>query len=144
MPIPIRQNLRMARYLVRQRLAKREKYPLIVELEPLFACNLACPGCGKIQYPTEILPPARAPRRQAFAAIEECGAPMVSIAGGEPLLHPQIEEIVEEPHQAQEVRLPVHERDPAAKQYRPLQAARRTSPGWSTSTVCDERHDEAV
>ncbi len=94
MPIPIRQNMRMAAYLVRQRLARREKYPLIVELEPLFACNLACPGCGKIQYPTEILRKRVTPEA-AFAAIEECGAPMVSIAGGEPLLHPQIEEMVE-------------------------------------------------
>jgi len=94
MPIPIRQNLLMAAYLTRQRLAKREKYPLIVELEPLFACNLACPGCGKIQYPTEILRQRVTPEA-AFAAVEECGAPMVSIAGGEPLLHPQIEEIVE-------------------------------------------------
>lgn len=93
MPIPIRQNLRMATYLMRQRLAKREKYPLIVELEPLFACNLACPGCGKIQYPTDILRQRLSPEA-AFAAIEESGAPMVSIAGGEPLLHPQIEEIV--------------------------------------------------
>jgi hopanoid biosynthesis associated radical SAM protein HpnH len=94
MPIPIRQNLRMATYLMRQRLAKREKYPLIVELEPLFACNLACSGCGKIQYPTEILRQRLSPEA-AFAAIEESGAPMVSIAGGEPLLHPQIKEIVE-------------------------------------------------
>jgi hopanoid biosynthesis associated radical SAM protein HpnH len=93
MPIPIRQNLRMASYLARQRLTRREKYPLIVELEPLFACNLACPGCGKIQYPTEILRKRLTPEA-AFAAIEECGAPMVSIAGGEPLLHPQIEEMV--------------------------------------------------
>ena len=94
MPIPIRQNMRMAAYLVRQKLARREKYPLIVELEPLFACNLACPGCGKIQYPTEILRQRVTPEA-AFAAIEESGAPMVSIAGGEPLLHPQIEEMVE-------------------------------------------------
>jgi hopanoid biosynthesis associated radical SAM protein HpnH len=93
MPIPIRQNLRMASYLMRQKFAKREKYPLIVELEPLFVCNLACPGCGKIQYPTEILRKRLSPE-QAFAAIEESGAPMVSVAGGEPLLHPQIEEIV--------------------------------------------------
>ncbi len=93
MPIPIRQNLRMATYLLRQRLAKREKYPLIVELEPLFACNLACPGCGKIQFPTEILRQRLTPEA-AFAAIEECGAPMVSVAGGEPLLHPQIEEMI--------------------------------------------------
>ena len=86
MPIPIRQNLLMAAYLTRQRLAKPEKYPLIVELEPLFACNLACPGCGKIQYPTEIL--RKRPSEAAFAAVEECGAPMVSIAGGEPLAPP--------------------------------------------------------
>src|SRR5580700_11238305 len=93
MSIPIRQNLRMASYLMRQRLKGVEKYPLIVELEPLFVCNLACPGCGKIQYPTEVLRRRVAPE-EAFAAVEECGAPMVSIAGGEPLLHPQIEEIV--------------------------------------------------
>jgi hopanoid biosynthesis associated radical SAM protein HpnH len=63
-------------------------------LEPLFACNLACPGCGKIQYPTDVLRQRLTPE-DAFAAIEESGAPMVSIAGGEPLLHPQIEEIVQ-------------------------------------------------
>jgi hopanoid biosynthesis associated radical SAM protein HpnH len=94
MPIPVRQNLRMASYLMRQKLARREKFPLIVELEPLFVCNLACPGCGKIQYPTEILR-KRLSVEEAIGAIEECGAPMVSIAGGEPLLHPQIVEIVE-------------------------------------------------
>ena len=93
MSIPLRQNLRMASYLMRQRLRRVEKYPLIVELEPLYVCNLACPGCGKIQYPTEILRRRVSPE-EAFAAVEECGAPMVSIAGGEPLLHPQIEEIV--------------------------------------------------
>ena len=94
MGIPLRQNLRMTSYLIKQKLARREKYPLIVELEPLFVCNLSCPGCGKIQYPTEVLRKRVSPD-EAFAAIEECGAPMVSIAGGEPLLHPQIEEIVE-------------------------------------------------
>jgi len=55
MPIPLRQNMRMSAYLFRQKVTRREKFPLIVELEPLFSCNLACPGCGKIQYPTEIL-----------------------------------------------------------------------------------------
>ena len=95
MPIPVRQNLRMGSYLVRQKLARREKFPLIVELEPLFACNLACPGCGKIQYPTDILR-QRLTVDDAVGAIEECGAPMVSIAGGEPLLHPQIKEMVDE------------------------------------------------
>ncbi|HLI15230.1 MAG TPA: adenosyl-hopene transferase HpnH [Acidimicrobiales bacterium] len=93
MGIPLRQNLRMAAYLMKQRLRGIEKYPLIVELEPLFVCNLACPGCGKIQYPTEVLRRRLTPE-EAFAAIEESGAPMVSVAGGEPLLHPQIEEIV--------------------------------------------------
>jgi hopanoid biosynthesis associated radical SAM protein HpnH len=94
MPIPLRQNLRMASYLMKQRIKGVEKYPLIVELEPLFVCNLACPGCGKIQYPTEILRRRLTPE-DVFGAIEECGAPMVSVAGGEPLLHPQIVDIVE-------------------------------------------------
>ncbi len=93
MGIPFRQNLAMAKYLVTQKLKGVERYPLIVELEPLFVCNLSCPGCGKIQYPTDVLRKRVSPE-QAFAAIEESGAPMVSIAGGEPLLHPQIEEIV--------------------------------------------------
>jgi hopanoid biosynthesis associated radical SAM protein HpnH len=84
----------MAAYLMKQRVKGVEKYPLIVELEPLFVCNLACPGCGKIQYPTEILRRRLSPQ-DVFDAIEECGAPMVSIAGGEPLLHPQITEIVQ-------------------------------------------------
>jgi hopanoid biosynthesis associated radical SAM protein HpnH len=80
---------------LRQKLAHNEKFPLIVELEPLFACNLECNGCGKIQYPTDILR-QRVSVEQAVAAIEECGAPMVSIAGGEPLLHPDIDVMVKE------------------------------------------------
>ena len=87
MPIPLRQSLKIGSYLARQKLAGRKKFPLIVELEPLFACNLECNGCGKIQFPTEILR-KRLSVEQAVAAIEECRAPMVSIAGGEPLLHP--------------------------------------------------------
>ncbi len=66
-----------------------------MELEPLFACNLKCAGCGKIQQPASMLK-QRMPVEQAIGAIEECGAPMVSIAGGEPLMHPQIEQIVGE------------------------------------------------
>ncbi|HMD51390.1 MAG TPA: adenosyl-hopene transferase HpnH [Solirubrobacteraceae bacterium] len=85
----VRQSTRMAWYLVRQRLAKRERFPLIVELEPLFQCNLACSGCGKIQHPEHELR-RRMPVEQAIGAIEESGAPMVSIAGGEPLIHPEI------------------------------------------------------
>ncbi len=93
MAVPLRQNLTVATYLMRQKIARRKRFPLIVELEPLFACNLACPGCGKIQYPTEVLR-QRLSIEDAVGAIEESGAPMVSIAGGEPLLHPDIEGIV--------------------------------------------------
>jgi hopanoid biosynthesis associated radical SAM protein HpnH len=89
MAVTFRQSTRMGWYLMRQRLAKREKFPLLVELEPLFQCNLACTGCGKIQHPEHILR-QRMSVEQAVGAIEECGAPMVSIAGGEPLIHPEI------------------------------------------------------
>src|SRR5437588_5375323 len=95
MPVPVRQQVRMGAYLVRQKIARRKRFPLIVELEPLFACNLECAGCGKIQYPTEILR-QRVSVEDAVAAIEESGAPMVSIAGGEPLLHPDIGRMVAE------------------------------------------------
>ena len=94
MALPLRQQVRVASYVARQKLARRKQFPLIVELEPLFACNLECAGCGKIQFPTEILR-RRVSVEDAVAAIEECGAPMVSIAGGEPLLHPDIEEMVQ-------------------------------------------------
>jgi hopanoid biosynthesis associated radical SAM protein HpnH len=78
---------------MKQKITRNKKFPLIVELEPLFACNLKCAGCGKIQQPHTILK-QRMPVEQAVAAVEECGAPIVSIAGGEPLMHPQIDEIV--------------------------------------------------
>jgi hopanoid biosynthesis associated radical SAM protein HpnH len=94
MGIPIRQSIKIGSYLARQKLAGRDKFPLIVELEPLFACNLECNGCGKIQYPTDILR-KRLTVEQAVSAIEECGAPMVSIAGGEPLLHPEIDKMTQ-------------------------------------------------
>jgi hopanoid biosynthesis associated radical SAM protein HpnH len=95
MPVPFRQSVRMGAYLARQRLARREKFPLLVELEPLFQCNLACAGCGKIQHPEHVLR-RRMSVEQAVGAIEESGAPMVSIAGGEPLIHPEIHEIAGE------------------------------------------------
>jgi hopanoid biosynthesis associated radical SAM protein HpnH len=93
MPVPLRQSARMASYLMAQKLRRRDKFPLLVELEPLFQCNLACAGCGKIQHPEHVLK-RRMPVEQAVGAIDECGAPMVSIAGGEPLIHPEIDEIV--------------------------------------------------
>jgi hopanoid biosynthesis associated radical SAM protein HpnH len=92
MAVPMRQSMRLGAYLLKQKLARRDKFPLLVELEPLFACNLACAGCGKIQYPAHILK-QRMSVDQAITGIEESGAPMVSIAGGEPLIHPEIHEI---------------------------------------------------
>src|SRR6202035_945953 len=95
MSVSLRQSLRVGSYLMRQKLTGNKKFPLLVELEPLFACNLKCAGCGKIQHPHDILK-QRMPVEQALAAMEECGAPMVSIAGGEPLLHPDIDRMTNE------------------------------------------------
>jgi hopanoid biosynthesis associated radical SAM protein HpnH len=81
-------------YVLGKRLRKVERFPLVLMLEPLFRCNLACAGCGKIQYPPHILK-RQLSAAECFAAVEECGAPMVSIPGGEPLLHPEIVAIVE-------------------------------------------------
>ena len=95
MSIPLRQSVAVARYLAKQRIKRNDKFPLLVELEPLFQCNLACSFCGKIQYPKEILK-KRMPVQQALDAIEESGAPMVSIAGGEPLVHPEVDVMARE------------------------------------------------
>jgi hopanoid biosynthesis associated radical SAM protein HpnH len=94
MAVPISQMWTVASYVLRQKLAGRKRYPLVLMLEPLFRCNLACAGCGKIQYPTHILKKDLS-AEDCFKAVDECGAPMVSIPGGEPLMHPQIAEIVE-------------------------------------------------
>jgi hopanoid biosynthesis associated radical SAM protein HpnH len=80
-------------YVLRQKLAGQKRYPLVLMLEPLFRCNLACAGCGKIQYPAHVLKRQLTPE-ECFRAVEECGAPSVAIPGGEPLMHPQIQEIV--------------------------------------------------
>ena len=93
MGIPLRQSLAIFRYVIKQRLFGIERYPLVLMLEPLFRCNLACAGCGKIDYPEEILDRRLSPA-ECMAAIEECGAPVVSIAGGEPLIHKEMPEIV--------------------------------------------------
>lgn len=84
----------VASYILKQKLSGNKHYPLVLMLEPLFRCNLACAGCGKIQYPAHILKRQLTPQ-QCWDAAEECGAPMVSIPGGEPLLHPQIVEIID-------------------------------------------------
>jgi len=94
MAVPVSQMWTVASYVLRQKLAGNKRYPLVLMLEPLFRCNLACAGCGKIQYPAHILKTDLSPE-DCFKAVDECGAPMVSIPGGEPLMHPQIEKIVE-------------------------------------------------
>jgi hopanoid biosynthesis associated radical SAM protein HpnH len=93
MAVPVSQMWTVATYVLKQRIRGRKRYPLVLMLEPLFRCNLACAGCGKIQYPAHVLKQNLSPG-ECFRAVDECGAPMVSIPGGEPLMHPQIAEIV--------------------------------------------------
>ena len=94
MGVPVHQALAIGWYLFKNKITGKKKYPLNLMLEPLFRCNLACPGCGKIQFPDEILK-KNLTVEQALNAAQECGAPMVTIPGGEPLIHPEIEKIVE-------------------------------------------------
>ncbi len=94
MAVPLIQQYRMARYIIGQKLKGVKRYPLVLMLEPLFRCNLACAGCGKIDYPEEILD-KRLSVADCMAAIDECGAPVVSIAGGEPLIHKDMQQIVQ-------------------------------------------------
>ena len=93
MSVPLNQAIRVGAYVVKQHLLGRKRYPLVLMLEPLFRCNLACAGCGKIDYPAEILN-QRLSVDECMEAVDECGAPVVVIAGGEPLLHREIEQIV--------------------------------------------------
>lgn len=94
MAVPLIQQYRVGRYLIEQKLKGVKRYPLVLMLEPLFRCNLACAGCGKIDYPDEILD-KRLSFDDCMAAIDECGAPIVSIAGGEPLIHKDMHQIVQ-------------------------------------------------
>jgi hopanoid biosynthesis associated radical SAM protein HpnH len=94
MGIPLHQAVRVGAYVVKQHLIGRKRYPLVLMMEPLFRCNLACAGCGKIDYPAEILN-QRLSVQQCMEAIDECGAPVVVFAGGEPLLHKEIDQLVE-------------------------------------------------
>ena len=93
MSIPLVQTYRVGRYILEQKLRRRERYPLVLMLEPLFQCNLACAGCGKIDYPEDILK-KRVSVEDALRAVDDCGAPVVSIPGGEPLIHKDMPEIV--------------------------------------------------
>ena len=95
MSVPLSQMWTVASYVVRQRLSGRMRYPLVLMLEPLFRCNLACAGCGKIQYPAHVLK-RHLSVEECLGAVEECGAPMVSIPGGEPLMYPDIGRLVQE------------------------------------------------
>ncbi len=94
MGIPLRQQIRVGSYVLKQHLMGTKRYPLVLMLEPLYRCNLACAGCGKIDYPDEILN-QRLSYEECMASIDECGAPGVVIAGGEPLLHKELPQIVE-------------------------------------------------
>jgi hopanoid biosynthesis associated radical SAM protein HpnH len=93
MAVPLIQQYRVARYIIGQKLRGVRRYPLVLMLEPLFRCNLACAGCGKIDYPDAILN-QRLSVDECLAAVDECGAPVVSIPGGEPLIHKDIDQIV--------------------------------------------------
>jgi hopanoid biosynthesis associated radical SAM protein HpnH len=93
MGIPAVQSYRIAKYILEQKLKRNKRYPLVLMLEPLFQCNLACAGCGKIDYPNEILR-KRMSVEDALNAVDECGAPVVSIPGGEPLIHKEMPQIV--------------------------------------------------
>ncbi len=93
MSVPLSQIATVASYVIRQKLARRRRYPLVLMLEPLFRCNLACAGCGKIQYPAQVLR-SHLTVEQCVRAVDECGAPMVALPGGEPLMHPEIDKIV--------------------------------------------------
>ena len=93
MGIPLIQKFKVAKYIFEQKIKGNKRYPLVLMLEPLFRCNLACAGCGKIDYPDEILN-KRMSVKDCLDAVDECGAPVVSIPGGEPLVHKEIGEIV--------------------------------------------------
>src|SRR5271156_5880376 len=93
MSVPLRQQIQVGAYILKQKLLGNARYPLVLMLEPLFRCNLACAGCGKIDYPEEILD-QRLSVEECLKAVDECDAPMVAIPGGEPLIHKEIGEIV--------------------------------------------------
>ncbi|HYB41858.1 MAG TPA: adenosyl-hopene transferase HpnH [Candidatus Methylomirabilis sp.] len=95
MSVPLSQMITVATFVIKQKVRRNRRYPLVLMLEPLFRCNLACAGCGKIQYPAQVLRKHLSVER-CLAAVEECGAPIVSIPGGEPLMYPDIDRLVRE------------------------------------------------
>ena len=90
---PIELSFRLALYLLKNRLAGRKRFPLVTMLEPLEMCNLACAGCGRIREYQPVIDKMM-PVDVALDAVKESGAPIVSIAGGEPTIHPKIDEII--------------------------------------------------
>ena len=110
MAVPLSQMSTVTKYVLTQKLSGVKRYPLVLMLEPLFRCNLACAGCGKIQYPDHVLDKRLTPE-QCWAAAEECGAPIVSIPGGEPLIHPEMPKIVRGLVAAGAVYLSLHQCD---------------------------------
>src|SRR5690606_12396918 len=94
MSVPFLHQYRVGSYLLKQKLLGNKRYPMVLMLEPLFQCNLACAGCGKIDYPDETLR-RRLSTKECLDAVDECGALIVSIAGGEPLIHKEMPQIVE-------------------------------------------------
>ena len=129
MAIPLLQMYRVGRYIAGRKLRGEKRYPLVLMLEPLFQCNLACAGCGKIDYPKEILQ-KRVSLDDALRAVDECGAPIVSIPGGEPLIHKEMPANRRGNRGAQEIRLSVHQRDSAG-------AAHRRVPALALSHLLD-------
>ena len=121
MNIPFFKEMKIGAYLLKQKLLGRKRYPLVLMLEPLFRCNLACVGCGKIDYPDAILN-RRLSVDECLAAVDECGAPMVAIPGGEPLIHKDIGEIVKGIVARKQVRLPLHQCAAAGEEAPPVRA----------------------
>ncbi len=121
MSVSLHQQVRVGAYVAKQTLLGRDKYPLVLFLEPLFRCNLACPGCGKIDYPAPILN-KRLTVQECFDAVDECGAPVVAIPGGEPLIHKDIGEIVAGIVKRKKFRITVHQRASAGEKARSVYA----------------------
>ena len=137
MGIPVFQMAKVGAYVVRQRLIGRKRYPLVLMLEPLFRCNLACAGCGKIDYPDKILN-QRLSVAECLEAIEECGAPVVVIAGGEPLLHQELPRDRRAAAPARQIRDRLHQCAAAREENRSVQARIRAF-NWSIHLDGDQR-----